>query len=103
MTLKQHCRDLLDYSRHNSKKGPKSILTCDETKLLLQYEDSWDEPAGLRLAPETCFLLGAGLFYGYVKAENISRVRLGVSQDMKSLKGILVHPNLALLIFRLPK
>ena len=92
MTLLQRCQELVLQGRRNLPKNPKDILQPSEVDLLFQYEDSWDQPASLRLAPETCFLVGAGLLWDYIEVSDIERHRKGV-EEMKSFEGMPRYRN----------
>jgi len=90
IALTQICKELVNRCRTNREEGPARILTSTQTNLLFQYEDSWDEPVSLRLAPEICFLIGAGLFYGYINLEDVEQNRKVIANDMRSLKGVIL-------------
>jgi hypothetical protein len=85
--LRRQCRTLVDECRC-TRKDPSRVLTTYETGLLFKYEDSWDEPtASLRLAPEINFLLGAGVFWGYINLEDVEKHRKGIADEMRSVEG----------------
>lgn len=88
INLKDLCRKQLEQCRGKGEKTSIKRLSPEEIDLLLRHEDSWDHPAGLRLAPEICFLIGAGLFYGFMSPEHPELTRTSISQDTKLLKGI---------------
>lgn len=59
-----------------------------ETEFLLSYEDSWDGPEDLRLAPEISFLLGAAIFYKFVNFQDVEKHGKQTHYEVKSLQGI---------------
>lgn len=96
--LKSKCRELIFRYRkqHFEQKGQKappplmqhegSVLTDSETSILFENLDSWNEPASLTLAPEMSFVIGAGLFWGFIDSKNVhEKEELG---DIKALSGI---------------
>jgi len=86
LALKSRCHEMVRQCRRKKDLGP--VLTSMETELLLRYEDSWDGPEDLRLAPEISFLLGAGIFYKFVNFQDVEKYGKQIHYEVKSLQGI---------------
>jgi len=77
-TVKRRSWDLLKVCRNqywDNKNDYKQVtpqrIGEQETLALLQSLESWNEPAELTLAPEIHFLLGAGIFWGFVDPKTV--------------------------------
>lgn len=88
--LLKKCREMVHSCRQDSAKSQASgpVLSESDIAILLLYEDSWDDiGSNLRLAPETSFLLGAGIFWNFIDTENVEVPHTRVSRTTASPKG----------------
>jgi len=93
MTVKGKCWDLLKACRNQywnqnteyEKVIPEKRLDEVEVFELLQSLESWNEPASLLLAPEMHFLIGAGVFWGFISPKTVNKE--GPAENTKSPLG----------------
>lgn len=87
--IKEKCSALVHNRRLNHKTTPimQEMLTNSETLTLLHHEDSWDDAACLRLAPEISFLVGAGIFWGLIDTKDVYELSYDSSRVTNSVEG----------------
>jgi hypothetical protein len=101
-SAKTKCWDWLKTSReqywrkNNDYKQvkPNGMLMETDTSILLQCLESWNEPAGLTLAPEIHFLVGAGIFWGFIDPSHVDREGPSESTRSRFCKGAVFLADL---------
>jgi hypothetical protein len=79
VAVKTKCWDLLkacrnqywDKQKDYGQVIPGESLGDTETSVLFQSLESWSEPASLTLAPEMHFLIGSGIFWGFINSQRV--------------------------------
>lgn len=87
-TLVAKCRKMIHARRVDHSKPPETLLSESDVILLLHYMDSWDDPGStLRLAPEVCFLIGAGILWEIIDADLVRVGPTVIGRETRSPKG----------------
>jgi hypothetical protein len=107
VAVKTKCWDLLKACRNqywDKQKDYGQVIPGEspgdtETSVLFRSLEWWSEPASLTLAPEMHFLIGSGIFWGFINSQRVDEETrpslLSVSQSCFLLKMSVYRCRLA--------